>query len=78
MEKLPLMSMLTNFNYSTILNSVLISKDGYKFGNGLETVSSVLGKNQLIGSLSPLGLLLISVMDIFDKDHALKSIKNFN
>jgi len=75
MEKLPLMSMLTNFNYASILNNVLISKDGYKFGNSLETVSSVLGKNQLNNTLSPFGMMLISLMDIFDKDHAIKSVK---
>tara|TARA_R110000787_G_scaffold169304_1_gene282059 strand:- start:1677 stop:1904 length:228 start_codon:yes stop_codon:yes gene_type:complete len=69
-----LMSMLTNLNYASFLNKILINSDGIKFG-GAETVSSALGKNALAGSLSPVGMLLVSLLDIFEKDHAIKSVK---
>jgi len=72
---LPILSMISNYNYASILNNLLINNNGVKFGNSLETISSVLGKNQLINTLSPFGMMVVYVLDMFDKDHAIKSIK---
>ena len=59
-----------------IFNDFLITKDGYKFGNRKETISSVLGKNQRDGTLTALGNGLCKLLDIIDKDHCKKSIDN--
>nr|DAR63660.1 MAG TPA: hypothetical protein [Caudoviricetes sp.]DAY34106.1 MAG TPA: hypothetical protein [Caudoviricetes sp.] len=35
-----------------MFNRLLIEEDGYKFGKVQETISSVLGKNQMLDTLS--------------------------
>ena len=60
-----------------IFNRLLIEKDGYKFGKVQETISSVLGKNQMLDTLSLWGRILVSILELFEEDHCLKSIIYF-
>jgi len=59
-----------------ILNDFLLVKkrDTYYFGNKKETISSVIGKNYLTQTLSPIGLALNSFLNFIDKGHSLNSI----
>ena len=59
-----------------ILNDTLLIKNTntYQFGNKKETISSVIGKNHLANTLSPLGKALNSFLNFIDKDHSLNSI----
>lgn len=59
-----------------ILNDFLLIKkrDTYYFGNKKETISSVIGKNYMTRTLSPLGLALNSFLNFIDKGHSLNSI----
>jgi hypothetical protein len=59
-----------------ILNDFLLIKkrDTYYFGNKKETISSVIGKNYMTETLSPLGIALNSFLNFIDKGHSLNSI----
>ena len=59
-----------------LLNDTLLVKNTntYQFGNKKETISSVIGKNHLTNTLSPLGKALNSFLNFIDKDHSLNSI----
>ena len=59
-----------------ILNDTLLVKNinTYQFGNKKETISSVIGKNHLTNTLSPLGKALNAFLNFIDKDHSLNSI----
>lgn len=58
-----------------LFNRFLIHSDSlYKFGNIDETISSVIGKNKIVGSLSLLGRIIDKILDLIEKDHTLKSI----
>ena len=59
-----------------LLNDTLLIKNPntYHFGNKKETISSVIGKNRLTNTLSPLGKALNSFLNFIDKDHSLNSI----
>lgn len=48
-----------NRNFRTFLNVTMRLRNGYKFGNVNETISSALGKNQRDGTLSWFGLKTI-------------------
>ena len=63
-----------NREFRTLFNKVLVLEDGCKFGNINETISSVLGRNELKNTLSKLGIILVWVLDKIDKDHCFKSI----
>ena len=58
------------------LNDTLLLKkeDTYLFGNKKETISSVIGKNHLTNTLSPLGKALNGFLNFIDKNHSLNSI----
>lgn len=62
-----------------LFNDTLIkSKNGvtsYKFGYQKETISSVLGKNKVLGTLTKLGKFLDWILHILDTDHSIKSIE---
>ena len=60
-----------------LFNRLLIEKDWYKFGKVQETISSVLGKNQMLDTLSLWGRILVSILELFEGDHCLKSIVYF-
>jgi len=61
-----------NREFRTLFNKTLAT--GHRFGDINETISSVLGKNQLTGTLTKLGLVLVWILDKIDKDHCFKSI----
>ena len=58
-----------------LFNLMLINKNGYKFGNPDETISSVLGKNQVLNTLTFIGRGLNSLLSLIEKDHSIKSIE---
>ena len=51
-----------------------IDSKTFYFGNKLETISSVIGKNSLTHTLSTTGKSLNRFLDWIDKDHSLNSI----
>jgi hypothetical protein len=59
-----------------LLNDLLLIKrpTTYYFGNKKETISSVIGKNSLTNTLSPLGKALNAFLNWIDKDHSFNSI----
>jgi len=59
-----------------VLNDALLikNKNTYLFGNKMETISSVIGKNLVTHTLSPSGHLLNNFLHWIDKDHSLNSI----
>lgn len=59
-----------------IFNLLFIKKEGYKFGNHNETISSALGKNKVKNTLSILGKVLDFLLNLLDNNHSIKSIKN--
>jgi hypothetical protein len=65
-----------NVTMQYFLNDTLLttSSETYYFGNKSETISSVIGKNSLTNTLSPLGRALNSFLNFLDKDHSLNSI----
>ena len=68
-----------NFNemYEELFNNILIDKNSeHKFGSNNQTVSEVLGRNQQQESLSTMGLMLVKLLDLFEPNHAVNSIKN--
>lgn len=60
-----------------MFNRLLIEQDGYKFGKVQETISSVLGKNQMLDTLSLWGWILVSILELFEEEHCIKSIIYF-
>jgi 8-oxo-dGTP diphosphatase len=63
-----------NVEASELFNDILIKKGGYKFGNRQETISSVLGKNQVTNTLTRTGNGLRIILDCIEQDHCLISI----
>ena len=59
-----------------LLNDTLLIKktNTYYFGNKKETISSVIGKNYMTNTLSPLGKILNAFLNFIDKGHSLNSI----
>jgi hypothetical protein len=59
-----------------VLNDALLirNENTYLFGNKMETISSVIGKNLVTLTLSPAGLMLNRLLHWIDKDHSLNSI----
>jgi hypothetical protein len=59
-----------------LLNDLILIKrpTTYYFGNKKETISSVIGKNSLTNTLSPLGKALNAFLNWIDKDHSFNSI----
>lgn len=65
---------LGNVIMQHILNLLWIKREGYKFGNRDETISSALGKNKVQNTLSGFGKLIVSILDAIDPNHVLDSI----
>ena len=63
-----------NYQYRSLFNALFVADGGYQHGNINETISSVLGKNELYGRLTKAGKILVKVLNFIDKDHCLKSI----
>lgn len=57
-----------------LFNDLLIKKDGFKFGNPDETISSVLGRNYQTNNLKFIGKAIRWTLDKIEKDHCIKSI----
>ena len=64
-----------NTSMQFLFNLLFIKKDGYKFGNIDEFISSVLGKNLRMGTLTTLGKGLNWVLNLIDKNHSIDSIE---
>lgn len=65
-----------NREFRATWNKFLIKHNGYKFGKNGETISSVLGKNQLKGTLTKTGYVLVRMLDKIEDNHCIKSIDN--
>ena len=68
---------LGNVVCSRLLNITLLKKNGYKFGYEDETISSVIGKNQLKNTLTNTGKIVNKILSDFQPNHAIKAIENF-
>jgi hypothetical protein len=66
---------LGNVALSRLFNDLLIKPNRDLFGKEDETISSVLGKNKLNGTLKPLGKALVWILDTLDENHSIKSIE---
>jgi 8-oxo-dGTP diphosphatase len=64
-----------NVFLAKLFNDIMIKTNGHKFGNPDETISSVLGKNKLIGKLSLFGKCLDYLLHLLDNNHSIKSIE---
>ena len=65
---------LGNVGMQHLLNLLWIKKGGYKFGNRDETISSALGRNNQLGTLTKFGAAIDKFLDFLDKNHSLNSI----
>lgn len=63
-----------NVSCSYLLNFTLIKKNGYRFGNRKETISSCIGKNKQGNTLSLVGKVLYKTLDTIQKNHCEDSI----
>lgn len=68
--------MLGNVICADLFNMTLIKRGGYQFGQPKETISSAMGKNLKKNKLTQAGLALNWFLNLFEKDHALKSIQH--
>jgi hypothetical protein len=60
-----------------LFNQVLLKKNSvHKFVNIDETISSVIGKNKLGGTLTWLGHVVDIILNKLDPDHTIKAIDN--
>jgi hypothetical protein len=60
-----------------LFNLILITKFSlHKFGNIDETISSVIGKNKLGGTLTWLGHIVDILLNTVDPEHSIKAIDN--
>lgn len=64
-----------NREFRASWNKYLRTENGYPFGNEKETISSALGKNERMGTLTKTGRRLCWLLDKLDKDHCKKSIE---
>lgn len=65
---------LGNVIMQHLLNLLWIRKGGYKFGNRDETISSALGRNRVLGTLTGFGKFIDALLDKIDPNHSLNSI----
>jgi len=68
---------LGNVLMSHLLNLLWTKKHGYKFGNRDETISSAIGRNKQLGTLTAFGRFIDKILDMIDPDHSLNSIDYF-
>lgn len=60
------LDIFANYEFRTLLNTVLRKRNGYEFGIKGETISSALGKNQIEKKLSILGRILVYILWAID------------
>lgn len=65
---------LGNVVMQHLLNILWIKKGGYKFGNRDETISSVIGKNKQLNTLTFFGKNMDKILEFIEADHSLNSI----
>jgi hypothetical protein len=65
---------LGNVLMQHLLNVLWVKKGGYKFGNRDETISSALGRNNQLGTLTGFGKVIDKMLDLIDPNHSLNSI----
>ena len=65
---------LGNVLMQYLLNALWVKRGGYKFGNRDETISSALGRNKRLGTLTRFGLAIDKILDTLDPNHSLNSI----
>lgn len=65
---------LGNVLMQHLLNVLWVKDGGYKFGNRDETISSALGRNRKLGTLTVFGRGIDKFLDYIDPDHTLNSI----
>lgn len=61
-----------NRSFRTLWNITLIKEDGYRFGKKYETISSVLGKNQILKKLTTTGWILVYILWAIDSKYWFK------
>jgi hypothetical protein len=64
-----------NVAMQDLFNDIFIIKNGYQFGDEDETISSVLGKNERLQTLSGMGKFIVKFLNLIDRNHALNSIE---
>lgn len=67
---------LGNVMCQDLFNSLLIKDDSTPFGNEDETISSVLGKNQVKNNLTKIGRCLNWLLNLLDPNHSIDSIED--
>lgn len=69
---------MSNRAFRALWNATLVqkNKDYYQFGKYGETISSALGKNERLGTLSKTGKFLVSILNLIDKNHCKNSIND--
>ena len=65
---------LGNVVMQHLLNTLWIKKSGYKFGNRDETISSVIGKNKQLRTLTLFGKNMDKILEFIEANHSLNSI----
>ncbi len=68
---------LGNVIMQHLFNVLWIKKGGYPFGNRDETISSALGKNKQLDTLTGFGKFIDRILDTIDPNHSLNSIDYF-
>ena len=63
-----------NVILAPLFNQIMIKRNGYKFGDEDETISYVLGRNQITETLSKCGNLLANFLDWIDHNHCAKTV----
>ena len=67
---------LGNVVLSNLLNDILITDEGYKFGDEDETISKVLGINKANNTLLKTGKAVSFILNRIDKNHVEKASKS--
>ena len=68
------LSQLLNTTCAELFNDILITSQGFEFGNPDFTTSATLGMNQREETLKDLGKLFVWILDKIDKDHCLNAL----
>lgn len=64
-----------NVYMAKLFNDVLIKPGGHRFGNPDETISSVIGRNQLTNTLTIVGRFINWCLNRIDPGHSVKYIE---
>jgi len=73
-----MIDLLANVVCAELFNDTLIKQfSGHKFGNIRETISYVLGKNLLAGTLTKKGKWLQEFLDKIDSNHCIESVEKY-